>query len=201
MSESSAEEPFQACPFCNTTVQNIKSHPHAKSGTTRKLRGHIANHLIDIFITFALPHRDDLDGDTSERITDSLKRSTLHDLDGPEYDISYLPTPDVIVGELEDRGAHDGAGFERQWDFVQKPQPAETDPILDSFFRSLEQAGNSDIPATKITPIGERSDRSPRQKTVLLSALAKANSAVLLDNAEDVRGAIKAYNEACDLLK
>ncbi|KAI1609327.1 hypothetical protein EDD37DRAFT_163926 [Exophiala viscosa] len=46
-----------------------------------------------------------------------------------------------------------------------------------------------------------RSHRSPAQKTILSKALAKANNAVLLDNAQNIEGAIEAYAEACDLLQ
>ena len=42
--------------------------------------------------------------------------------------------------------------------------------------------------------------RSPAQKTMLSQALSRANSAVLLDNAQDFRGAIEAYEDACQLL-
>lgn len=43
--------------------------------------------------------------------------------------------------------------------------------------------------------------RSPVQKTMLSQALSRANSAVVLDNAKDVRGAIEAYEDACQLLR
>ena len=46
-----------------------------------------------------------------------------------------------------------------------------------------------------------RGHRSPTQKTMLSRALAKANTAVLLDNAQNIEGAIEAYAEACDLLQ
>ncbi|KAL2423310.1 hypothetical protein ABEF95_006121 [Exophiala dermatitidis] len=46
-----------------------------------------------------------------------------------------------------------------------------------------------------------RSHRSPTQKTMLSKALGKANTAVLLDNAQNIAGAIEAYAEACDLLQ
>lgn len=45
------------------------------------------------------------------------------------------------------------------------------------------------------------SQRSPMQKNMLSKALAKANQAVLLDNAQDIQGAIRAYVEACDILE
>lgn len=43
--------------------------------------------------------------------------------------------------------------------------------------------------------------RSPTQKNMLSQALAKANQAVLLDNAQNIQGAIEAYVEACDILE
>jgi len=43
--------------------------------------------------------------------------------------------------------------------------------------------------------------RSPTQKNMLSKALAKANQAVLLDNAQNIQGATEAYVEACDILE
>lgn len=42
--------------------------------------------------------------------------------------------------------------------------------------------------------------RSPAQKIMLSQALSRANSAVLFDNAQEFRGAIEAYEDACQLL-
>lgn len=50
-------------------------------------------------------------------------------------------------------------------------------------------------------PTRGRSHRSPTQKTMLSKALAVANNAVLLDNAQNIEGAIEAYAEACELLQ
>lgn len=55
--------------------------------------------------------------------------------------------------------------------------------------------------ASSNAPSRGRSHRSPTQKTMLSKALAKANSAVLLDNAQNIEGAIEAYHEACELLQ
>jgi hypothetical protein len=41
----------------------------------------------------------------------------------------------------------------------------------------------------------------PSQKAMLSKALAKANQAVLLDNAQNFEGAMDAYRDACDLLR
>ncbi len=46
----------------------------------------------------------------------------------------------------------------------------------------------------------ERGTRGPSQKAMLSKALQKANTAVVLDNARNVEGAIEAYQEACNLL-
>jgi hypothetical protein len=54
---------------------------------------------------------------------------------------------------------------------------------------------------TSAEPKKSRGSRSPTQKTMLSKALAKANSAVLLDNSSKIDGAIEAYAEACELLQ
>lgn len=65
-----------------------------------------------------------------------------------------------------------------------------------------QRPGTSDESlATSTAPTRGRSHRSPTQKTMLSKALAKANSAVLLDNAQNIDGAIEAYHEACELLQ
>ncbi len=46
-----------------------------------------------------------------------------------------------------------------------------------------------------------RKHRSPSQKTMLSRALQKANTAVLLDNAQNFEGAMGAYADACRLLQ
>lgn len=48
---------------------------------------------------------------------------------------------------------------------------------------------------------GVRKHRSPSQKTMLSRALQKANTAVLLDNAQNYEGAMEAYSDACQLLQ
>ncbi|KAL8920200.1 MAG: hypothetical protein Q9172_004612 [Xanthocarpia lactea] len=47
----------------------------------------------------------------------------------------------------------------------------------------------------------ERSRKEPSQKAMLSKALQKANHAVLLDNAQNFEGAMKAYGDACALLQ
>ncbi|KAI9818313.1 MAG: hypothetical protein M1832_004431 [Thelocarpon impressellum] len=47
----------------------------------------------------------------------------------------------------------------------------------------------------------ERPDRVPSQKAMLSKALQKANTAVLLDNAQNFEGAMEAYGHACVLLQ
>lgn len=46
-----------------------------------------------------------------------------------------------------------------------------------------------------------RSSKQPSQKAMLSKALQKANTAVLLDNAQNYEGAMQAYSEACNLLQ
>lgn len=51
------------------------------------------------------------------------------------------------------------------------------------------------------SPDRSRRPRGPSQKQMLSQALQKANTAVLLDNAANIEGAIEAYNDACHLLQ
>jgi hypothetical protein len=51
------------------------------------------------------------------------------------------------------------------------------------------------------TESSARSSKQPSQKAMLSKALQKANTAVLLDNAQNIEGAVQAYSEACNLLQ
>lgn len=51
------------------------------------------------------------------------------------------------------------------------------------------------------TSSSRRSSKQPSQKAMLSKALQKANTAVLLDNAQNFEGAMQAYSEACALLQ
>ncbi|KAK1750913.1 hypothetical protein QBC47DRAFT_425856 [Echria macrotheca] len=67
-----------------------------------------------------------------------------------------------------------------------RSRSAGTNGVLDSGSKSREK---------------DRSSRPPSQKTMLSRALQKANTAVQLDNAQNVEGARTAYAEACELLQ
>ncbi|RDL37466.1 MIT protein [Venustampulla echinocandica] len=51
------------------------------------------------------------------------------------------------------------------------------------------------------TGSSNRQSKQPSQKNMLSKALQKANTAVLLDNAQNFEGAMEAYSEACTLLQ
>ncbi|OAP58786.1 hypothetical protein AYL99_06083 [Fonsecaea erecta] len=78
---------------------------------------------------------------------------------------------------------------------VSRPITRETRPATASRDESMDSSPPSNAPARV------KSHRSPTQKTMLSKALAVANNAVLLDNAQNIEGAIEAYAEACDLLQ
>lgn len=63
--------------------------------------------------------------------------------------------------------------------------------------RHRSQAGKSSTGTTS----SRRSSKQPSQKAMLSKALQKANTAVLLDNAQNFEGATQAYSEACTLLQ
>lgn len=66
---------------------------------------------------------------------------------------------------------------------------------------SKDTAAGSSISSVRSDRSRREGRRSPTQKNMLSQALAKANQAVLLDNAQNIQGAIEAYHEACDILE
>lgn len=66
---------------------------------------------------------------------------------------------------------------------------------------SKDTAAGSSISSVRSDHSRREGRRSPTQKNMLSQALAKANQAVLLDNAQNIQGAIEAYHEACDILE
>lgn len=79
------------------------------------------------------------------------------------------------------------------------PRPPQKSPSRSEFSPNIL----AEMPAANNSaePKRTRGHRSPTQKTMLSRALAKANTAVLLDNSQKLDGAIEAYAEACDLLQ
>lgn len=81
---------------------------------------------------------------------------------------------------------------------------SETQDTMKGFHTSASRGDHERKPPKTA---GE-SSRKPRarertekdKKTMLSKALQKANTAVLLDNAQNYEGALEAYNDACDLL-
>jgi hypothetical protein len=67
--------------------------------------------------------------------------------------------------------------------------------------RSRSQAGKSSSGTQSSDKSKDRINKQPSQKAMLSVALQKANTAVLLDNAQNFEGAVQAYAEACDLLQ
>lgn len=63
--------------------------------------------------------------------------------------------------------------------------------------RHRSQAGKG----SASTGSSNRNSKQPSQKAMLSKALQKANTAVLLDNAQNFEGAMQAYSEACALLQ
>lgn len=73
-------------------------------------------------------------------MTNSIKRSTLHQLDGSEYDITTgISTPKMAVDEFEDENMENRDENEFQWDFLPKIQFAGPDRVLNAFLLGLEK--------------------------------------------------------------
>ncbi|KAJ8059874.1 hypothetical protein OCU04_011503 [Sclerotinia nivalis] len=73
-------------------------------------------------------------------------------------------------------------------------RPSEEEPsIVKGHSRNRSRAEKSSS--------SSRSSKQPSQKAMLSKALQKANTAVLLDNAQNYEGAMQAYSEACNLLQ
>lgn len=67
--------------------------------------------------------------------------------------------------------------------------------------RNRSQVGKSSSGTQSSDKSKDRATKQPSQKAMLSVALQKANTAVLLDNAQNFEGAMQAYAEACDLLQ
>lgn len=79
---------------------------------------------------------------------------------------------------------------------VQSKTPAEEGRRSRGHSRNRSQAGKSSGGTGS-----SRNSKQPSQKAMLSKALQKANTAVLLDNAQNFEGAMQAYSEACALLQ
>lgn len=86
------------------------------------------------------------------------------------------------------------------------PAPATSSPSrrregdIRGHSRNRSQAEKSSSGTVSSTRSRRHGAKQPSQKAMLSKALQKANTAVLLDNAQNFEGAIGAYSEACELL-
>ena len=110
--------------------------------------------------------------------------------------IAYTTTANQKVRRMEDSSLAT----------TQPPQPVSPNHV--AMQEQQQRVANQSRPVDPREPTAQspehrkgRGHRSPTQKTMLSKALAKANTAVLLDNAQNIEGAIEAYAEACDLLQ
>ncbi|PVH96380.1 hypothetical protein DM02DRAFT_535467, partial [Periconia macrospinosa] len=89
-------------------------------------------------------------------------------------------------------------------DTAQPPQSAGHER---SFSKEQDSRGRSDSTSSRLddgylsTPPRTRERREKDKKAMLSRALQKANTAVLLDNAQNFEGAMEAYSDACKLLQ
>lgn len=107
-----------------------------------------------------------------------------------QTDSGLLPTttsPLIITANTED--------LLRVPQLVPEHPPKPISSPARSHFRESAILGVGDSPI-----IRGKEHRSHSQKAMLSSALAKANTAVQLDNAENYEGAMEAYGDACVLL-
>lgn len=81
--------------------------------------------------------------------------------------------------------------------FAPASTPNGGPPISRGHSRHRSQTAKSSTGTTSTN----RSSKQPSQKAMLSKALQKANTAVLLDNAQNFEGAMQAYSEACSLLQ
>lgn len=79
----------------------------------------------------------------------------------------------------------------------QGPEGEDTRPRSRGHTRHRSGTGKS----SQGTGSSKRNSKQPSQKAMLSKALQKANTAVLLDNAQNFEGAMQAYSEACGLLQ
>ncbi|RDW91171.1 hypothetical protein BP5796_02336 [Coleophoma crateriformis] len=95
-----------------------------------------------------------------------------------EFDTAPESTSNTAVGRRQGEGADTSSG--------------------QGHSRNRSQAGKS---SGGTGSSRERHSKQPSQKAMLSKALQKANTAVLLDNAQNFEGAMEAYSEACTLLQ
>ncbi|KAK3349663.1 hypothetical protein B0T25DRAFT_548658 [Lasiosphaeria hispida] len=81
------------------------------------------------------------------------------------------------------------------------PYTQSREPRGHSRSRSAGTSGVVDLNSRNRDRDRDRPGRPPSQRAMLSRALQKANTAVQLDNAQNVEGARRAYSEACSLLQ
>jgi len=81
------------------------------------------------------------------------------------------------------------------------PQAGDGSPLSPSASRHRRPRDDTSSPTTDRRTSRPKDKREKDKKTMLSMALEKANTAVLLDNAHNLAGALDAYGDACGLLE
>ncbi|KAF2640017.1 hypothetical protein P280DRAFT_401233 [Massarina eburnea CBS 473.64] len=111
---------------------------------------------------------------------------------------SPLGSPPVSVLESEAR-YRQGSASSRPVPAAARPPPPTAQASREQGSRSRGESRRDDGHLS--TPPRTRERREKDKKTMLSRALQKANTAVLLDNAQNFEGAVQAYGDACKLLQ
>lgn len=121
---------------------------------------------------------------------------------------SHQPVPRRASSASSSRGSNQpqpAQGNERSIEHSQTSYQSSRKPSYASSATRSRQSSNSEDrlarnPGSVLQPLRRRSRRDKDKKTLLASALQRANDAVQLDNACDYAGARDAYLEACEFL-
>jgi MIT (microtubule interacting and transport) domain len=120
-------------------------------------------------------------------ILSAAVRTTVPDYFGRAWEES---TPRAFAANVDPRAA---LQLDRE---INKNLVGERQRSRRGHSRNRDQAGQGSNSTNS-----NRNSKQPSQKAMLSKALQKANTAVLLDNAQNFEGAMQAYSEACALLQ
>lgn len=145
-----------------------------------------------IVATTPFPSSLETNSSTTTPLTGTSEGSHLWEFPPQQLqtDSGLLPpatSPPIIRANTED--------LLRVPELVPEPPPKPISSPVPSHFRESAVLGAGDSPRVR-----SKEHKSHSQKAMLSSALAKANTAVQLDNAENYEGAMEAYGDACVLL-
>lgn len=190
----------EICPLCHEV--DIKS--------SRQYQSHVGHHLEQLALFVLPPQGDDEDNDVSDDETEDEADDSSQDGSVQEADRQQQQQPAEEHHEPQVIGApialDNPSSSENPFNLKAENEHSSVNEDPDQILKAPQREDNAseseDVSSLDgaASPTGSHDQKQSSTKSLLSKALQNANTAVQLDNAQDLDGARLAYHETCNAL-